>query len=229
MEDLIVAFIEDAKTLSEEQLTDYKRGWQGQLPMALLDAVYSQRTQYLTKNKKGLLPRLQEFKATYEDAAVDLRALLEVSEEEIQGVVGYGVTAGRSKASAVRDVARNLVDLESPVFTANEYCHYDAEHIRAYRSVRGLGKVTHNYLGMLLGYPNTKPDTWIIAAVQRVALAANVDVVVDSGLARQVVLEAYKRDQRGETVTHYDHAIWLRERSLHESGALLIHDAAVTR
>lgn len=212
MDALVEAFIRDTETLTDEQLTDFKMGWVGQLPMAILDAAYTQQTRYLTKNGKGLLPRLRRFKETFPGAESDLRVFLEVPESEIASIVGRGVTAGRSKASAVREAAQNLVGLEPPVHTAEDYNHEDASHVKAYRSVHGLGKVTHNYLGMLLGYPDTKPDTWIIRAVQRVADEAGLQVAVNVEIARFVVTSSHELARRGATVTHFDHAIWLAER-----------------
>lgn len=213
MDALVEAFIKDTESLTDEQLAAYKTGWQEQLPMALLDAAYSQRTSYVTKNGKGLLPRLHAFKREFPNAALDLRDFLKVPEKEIERVVGRGITAGRTKASAVREAAQNLVSLAPPVHVAGDYCHSDLTHRHAYISVRGLGKVTRNYLGMLLGYPDTKPDVWIIRAVQRVADAAGITDGITVEKARFVVTQTHSITHRGATVTHFDHAIWLRERA----------------
>lgn len=38
IDQLVDAFAKDAASLTEEQLADYKRGWIGHLPMAIMDA-----------------------------------------------------------------------------------------------------------------------------------------------------------------------------------------------
>jgi hypothetical protein len=219
MEALIEAFAQDARALTEEQLTAYQDGWGGQLPMALLDAVYSIQAQYSTTNGKGLLPRLRKFKELHPEAATDLRDLAALSEEQIAAVVGRGVISGRTKASAVLEVARNLLALQPAVHDADSYDHANREHRRVYVKVHGLADVTHSYLGMLLGYPDVKADTWIIRAVQRVANEAGLAINVDAKLARAVVVRVHESAKLGESVTHLDHAVWLNERARPESGS----------
>lgn len=210
MNELVDAFVRDVRTIPEDRFEVYKKGWEGQLGMALLDAIYSKQTRYKTKRGKGLLPRLLAFAEEHTRARSDLRELFKLSESELKNILGNGVTNGRTKASAVLEAARNLICLS--VFTHEQYDHQNPAHRNAYLAVHGLGPVTHNYFGMLLGYPDTKPDTWIIRAVQRVADAENLGIVVRSKLARTVVTEAHKITRLGKTVTHMDHAIWLTER-----------------
>lgn len=210
MNPLIDAFERDVRTIQADQFEVYQNGWEGQLGMALVDAVYSKQMLYKTKRGKGLLPRLRAFKEKYPHAGVDLRELLKLSEADLQDILSHGVTNGRTKASAVLEAARSLVQLG--VYTHEQYDHHNQAQRNAYLHVHGLGTVTHNYFGMLLGYPDTKPDTWIIRAVQRVADAESLDVSVDSKLARTVVTQVHQRTNLGKTVTHMDHAIWLTER-----------------
>lgn len=207
---LIEAFVRDLKTIPEERFKVYQKGWEGQLGMALIDAVYSKQTRYKTKRGKGLLPRLLTFQKKHHSAGKDLRELTKLSKEELCLILGRGVTNGRSKASAVLEAADNLIALN--VLTAQQYDHHQASHRSAYLKVNGLGPVTHNYLGMLLGYPDTKPDVWIIRAVQRVATGANIDLAVNAKIAQHVLTEAHCRTGCGKTVTHMDHAVWLTER-----------------
>lgn len=211
MDALVDAFVRDVRQIPGERFEIYRNGWEGQIGMALVDAVYSKQTQYRTKRGKGLLPRLLAFHGKYERARSDLRELLKLSESELKNVLGNGVTNGRTKASAVLEAAKKLVCAE--VFTHEQYDHLNPSHRSAYLSVHGLGPVTQNYFGMLLGYPDTKPDTWIIRAVQRVADAENLEIVVKAKLARTVVSEAHVLTKLGKTVTHMDHAIWLTERA----------------
>lgn len=207
---LIEAFERDVRTIPGEQFEVYQKGWEGQIGMALVDAVYSKQMLYKTKRGKGLLPRLLVFKEKYPHAGIDLRELLKLSEADLQDILSHGVTNGRTKASAVLEAARNLIQLG--VYTYEQYDHQNQAQRDAYLYVHGLGSVTHNYFGMLLGYPDTKPDTWIIRAVRRVANAESLDISVDSKLARTVVTEVHRRTKLGKTVTHMDHAIWLTER-----------------
>lgn len=73
----------------------------------------------------------------------------------------------------------------------------NTEHERAYRSVHGLGKITYHYLGMLLGYGDVKPDTWIVRAVQRAADTHQLGLSVTPALARRVVTETHKATSHG--------------------------------
>lgn len=210
MDALIDAFERDVRTIPSDRFEVYQKGWDEQIGMALVDAVYSKQTRYKTKRGRGLLPRLLAFQGKHPRAGTDLRELLKLGESELRHVLGNGVTNGRTKASAALEAASGLVELE--VYTHEQYDHQNRSHRSAYLNVHGLGPVTHNYFGMLLGYPDTKPDTWIIRAVQRVADAESLGVAVNSKLARTVVMEAHRRTKLGKTVTHMDHAIWLMER-----------------
>ena len=215
--ELISHFRNDVQQLTDEQLTAYAGGWPNHLPMAILDAIYSIQARYTTSNGKGLLPRLKTFKETHPQAAQDLRELLKLSTADIEAILGRGKTSGTSKAQAALQVAKNLTELTPPVYTAHDFNYVEADHEHAYRSVHGLGKVTYHYLGMLLGYGDVKPDTWIVRAVQRVADTHQLGLDITPALARHIVTEAHKVTERGETVTHLDHAIWLNERTSKEN------------
>ena len=169
---------------------------------------------------KALLadPGLRKFRELHPAAAADLRELAALSEEQVAAVVGHGVVSGRTKASAVLEVARNLMALQPAVHDADSYDHDKPEHRRAYVKVHGLADVTHNCLGMLLGCPDVKADTWIIRAVQRVANEAGIATTVDSKMARAVVVRVHESAELGESVTHLDHAVWLNERARPEAG-----------
>lgn len=215
--ELIKQFSTDVQQLTEEQLTVYAGGWPNHLPMAILDVIYSIQNRYTTKHGKGLLPRLKTFKETHPQAAQDLRELLQLSTADIEAVLGRGKTSGTSKAQAALHVAQNLTELNPPVYTAQDFNYLNTEHEHAYRSVHGLGKVTYHYLGMLLGYGDVKPDTWIVRAVQRVADTHQLGLNVTPALARLIVIETHNDTGYGETVAHLDHAIWLNERASEEN------------
>lgn len=219
MDALVEAFAQDAQALTAEQLTAYQDGWGGQLPMALLDAVFSIQARSSTVNGKGLLPRPLQFKELYPAAAADLRDLAALSEDDVAEVVGRGIISGRTKASAVLEVTGNLLALQPAVHDADSYDHAHPEHRRAYLKVHRLAGVTHNYLGMLLVYPDVKADTWIVRAVQRVANEAGPAITVDAKLARAVLVRVHESAKLGESVTRLDHAVWLNERARPEAGA----------
>lgn len=141
-----------------ERPISYTEGWADCLSMAILEAVYSIQTRYSRTNSNGLFPRLKKFKDTHPKAAQDLRELLRLTAEEIKEILGYGKTAGPSKARAALQVARNLTELTPPVYTAEDFHYSNANHEQAFLGVYGLGKVTYGYLGMLLGHANSKTD-----------------------------------------------------------------------
>lgn len=156
--ELITYLTEDLKQFTPAQTTSYTEGWSDHLPMAILEAVYSIQTRYSRTNSNGLFPRLKKFKEIHPKAAQDLRELLGLPAEEIKEILGYGKTAGPSKACAALQVARNLIELTPPVYTAEDFHYSDANHKQACLGVYGLGKVTYGYLGMLLGRAKVKSD-----------------------------------------------------------------------
>ncbi len=60
---------------------------------------------------------------------------------------------------------------------------------------------------MLLGVPGVKADRMIVRFVNAALAAARLDAV-DARTARELVVQAYAFEPRGETLTHYEHAIW---------------------
>ena len=82
----------------------------------------------------------------------------------------------------------------------------DERQKRAYTSVRGLGWVTWEYFGMLLGRPGVKADRWVIRAV-----GTAVRRPTSATEAKDVVL-ATARDMQANP-TRLEHALWAFERS----------------
>lgn len=149
---------DNLKQLTPAQTTSYTEEWVDCLPMAILEAVYSIQARHSRTNNKGLFPRLRKFKEAHPKAAQDLRELLSLTAEEIKENLGYGKTAGPSKARVALQVARNLTELTPPVYTAEDFHYCNTNHEQACLGVYRLGKVTYGYLGMLLGHANSKTD-----------------------------------------------------------------------
>lgn len=78
-------------------------------------------------------------------------------------------------------------------------------------AVHGLGR-SHTNFGMLLGYPDTKPDV-CIRAVQRAAETQNLGASVNAKLAHRGVTEVHPPTKLEKRVTYMDRAIWLTERA----------------
>lgn len=56
MDALIDAFERDVRTIPSDRFEVYQKGWEGQIGMALLDAVYSKQTRYKTKRAGDSCP-----------------------------------------------------------------------------------------------------------------------------------------------------------------------------
>ncbi len=77
----------------------------------------------------------------------------------------------------------------------------------AYTNVMGLDPVTFEYFSMLLGIPGVKADTMIIRYVNTALRAAGQETVTGS-VARILIIEAFITLRKGETLTHFEHALW---------------------
>lgn len=203
------ALISEVAKLEEEEFTAYSGGWKGNIGTALVDAVFSIRAKYQAKDPaKGVIGRLRSFNDTHPGAMNDLTALVDVGAEELANVMGNTVTSGRRKADCVIEAAEALLALDPAIVTADDLVKADQSAVKtAYTSVHGLGWVTCEYFQMLLGIPGVKADRMIVRFVNAALEAAGL-ASVDARGARALVKAAYKQTPRGETLTHYEHAIW---------------------
>ncbi len=71
----------------------------------------------------------------------------------------------------------------------------------AYLGVKVCGRVTWPYFGMLLGTPDSKPDTWIMRYVRAV-----LGEKTSTERARELINQA--ADELGVNASRLDHAIW---------------------
>jgi hypothetical protein len=182
----------------------YPGGWRGEVEAALIDAVLSIQARYGRPDNgvRGALARYRR----HEDRQRldDLTPLAAWSAKDLQDVLEIAQrTAGVPKAAAIVEAATALVAVG--VRHAHQVEADDdarrADQRRAYTSVRGLGEVTWEYLGMSLGIPGVKADTWIIRfASNAIGRRAGRDE------ARALVMAAAA--EFGVDSIRLDYAIW---------------------
>lgn len=208
-EQQVRAVVAETAKLDHDEFTAYSGGWKGYVGTALVDAVFSIRAKYQVKDPtKGVSGRLSTFNAKYPEAMNDLAELAAVGEPDLAEIMGHTKTGGRTKAACVIDAAKALLALYPPISTAEDFVAADPATVKAaYTSVHGLGWVTSEYFQMLLGAPGVKADRMIVRFVNA-ALEGEGMGAVDARTARELVVQAYTAEPRGETLTHYEHAIW---------------------
>ena len=135
-------------------------------------------------------------------------ALAVIDPADVVRAVGSQRTGGELKAEAIVRAAEALV--AAGVVCADHVRPADEEQKRAYTSVRGLGWVTWEYFGMLLGRPGVKADRWVIQAV-----STAVERRVTAVEARDVVL-ATAHDM-GMSPSRLEHALWAFERARNDA------------
>lgn len=194
-----------AKELPREEWAVWPGGRAGAIEAALIDAVLSIQAKYgsETNGVRGSVDRYVSA-VSPDSPANDLRRLAALNAVELQGLLNDQMISGRTKASAIQEAARNLVDVG--VVQADDLEGANSEHKKAYTKVHGLGAVTWEYFCMLLGSPGVKADTWIVAAVSR---ATGRPVAPQE--ARQIVITAAEALKTNPT--ELDHALWAHERS----------------
>ncbi|MBM7808326.1 hypothetical protein JOD57_004163 [Geodermatophilus bullaregiensis] len=191
-----------------DELVEWPGGRPGEVEVALVDAVMSIRARY---GRPGLAPTgVHRAVAAYrrlrgEGMLDDLGALAAIDPADMGRAVGSQRTGGELKAEAIVRAAAALAAVG--VVRADDVQPGDERQKRAYTSVRGLGWVTWEYFGMLLGRPGVKADRWVIRAVSNAVRRP----VVTATEAKDVVL-ATARDT-GESPTRLEHALWAFERS----------------
>jgi hypothetical protein len=195
--------------IDQGELAEYGGGWRGEIGTALVDAVFSIRARYQTKDPaKGVHGRVQNFRDLHPGATDDLRALTALGPTVIADVMGATKTGRRAKGECVLEAAQRLLALDPSVATAQELERADQAAIKAaYTGVPGLGWVTYEYFLMLLGVPGVKADTMIVRFVNHALEASGLDAV-DAHEARELVIAAHASEPRGVSLTAYDHAIW---------------------
>lgn len=179
-------------------------GWPGQIEAALLDAVLSIRARYGQEHTgvRGAVERWRSHRGKNLD---DLGALAGGDPDALQSVLKNEQTlpGGVRKVEAIHRAAAAL--MAAGVRHAAELDVQDPEHRAAYLGVPGLGPVTWNYLGMLLGVDGIKADTWILRFMRR-ALGRPCTPTEADALLRAAAA------QLGVKATMLDYAIWNHKR-----------------
>ncbi len=204
------AVIAAVHRVPEDNFTAFRGGYPKEISTSLLDAVFSMRARYnSTTPGRGVWGRVQTFRAECPNAVNDLAAVTAIGPGQIEKIMGSATTAGRLKAVAVIEAAEAYKGVG--VTKADDFRALDPRVAkRLYTGVRGLGPVTIEYFSMLLGIPGVKTDVMIKRFISRALAAAGVEDV-DARTARALVLDAYAATSLGETLSHFDHALWLSE------------------
>lgn len=180
-------------------------GWPDDVEAALIDAVFSVRARYGSRERRtgvyGAVVRWREWRDGDGD---DLRDLATVDEDRLRTLTNSGKISGRYKAAIVIDAAQALVDVG--VVNASDFTKRMPQARGAYLSVKGCGPVTWAYLRMLLGLEDVKPDTWVMRFVQH-----RLRHVTSTKEASELVVGVAAR--MGVSATVLDHAIWRYQRS----------------
>ncbi len=201
-----------------DELVEWPGGRPGEIEVALVDAVMSIRARYgrparaqgdVVLAPTGVHRAVAGFRRIRGAAPLnDLRELAALDTVQLQSALGNQKTGGVLKAEAIVQAAEALAAVG--VVKADDLQPADKAQKRAYTSVRGLGWVTWEYFGMLLGCPGVKADRWVIQAVEKA-----VGRRVSPREARDIVL-ATAADM-GQDPTRLEHALWAFERTRRNS------------
>ena len=196
-----------------EHFSKYGGGWLDEISTSLVDAVFSIRAQYRsTDPDRGVFGRLQKFRRDESGARNDLRLLSSLGSDRIREIMGDSVTTKKLKADAVVEAADRFVS--QGVVRAEDFLASDpAKMQRVYTQVCGLGWVTFEYFSMLLGRPGVKADTMITRFVNKALSHAGLPNV-DRHVASDLVIASHDDLGLGESLSHFEHAIWLYESDL---------------
>ncbi|MGG5259096.1 hypothetical protein [Phycicoccus avicenniae] len=206
-EDVMVLAARVRSTVGD-QLPAWPGGWPGQVELALIDAIFSIRARYGQPGTEGrpstgVLAVVERWSEHRGGPADDLLRLREMDIQRLTHILSNKAkSGGRTKAAVVVDAASRLSEVglrHASDFTGS------AEQKAAYIGVPGCGGITWAYFGMLLGQPNSKPDTW----VQRYIRGSVRSDISTEDCRRLVNSTARHLDV---DATRLDHAIWLYAR-----------------
>ena len=205
--DAVVAAV---RHVPKDNFTAFRGGYPKEISTSLLDAVFSMRARYNSATPgRGVWRRVQTFRVECPEAINDLAAMTAIGPGQIEEIMGSATTAGRLKAVAVIEAAE--VYKGAGVTEADDFRALNPKTAkRLYTGVRGLGPVTFEYFSMLLGIPGVKTDVMIRRFISKALAAAGLEDV-DARTARQLIVHAHTATGLGETLSHFDHALWLSE------------------
>jgi len=193
-------------------------GWPGDIEAALVDAVFSARAVYRSKNGKGIYANVAAWRAGRDRTAWSLDAL--IAEIDGLGVDGWAshfgnrqhsptrppsAPGGPSKAAAVREAAGAL--RKHGISTAADIGAGNTGTVQqVLLSIPGIGGGTASYFLMLLGAPGVKPDRMVHRFISDAA-----GHPFSNAQAENVIRAAAKQLDVQPHVL--DHAIWRYESS----------------
>lgn len=201
------ALLSAVEQIPNEYFSMYGGGWIDEISTALLDAVFSIRARYRAADpNKGVIGRVRAFRDTEPEARDDLTVLSGLGSVRIGEIMGSGTTGRRPKSEVVVDAADRFIT--AGIVHAHELLEADTHAMKeTYTSVRGLGWVTFEYFTMLLGVPGVKADTMITRFVNNALVAADLEPVGPHA-ARDLVIAAYDKSGKSETLSGFENALW---------------------
>lgn len=130
--------------------------------------------------------------------------------------MGYGKTGVTLRSEAVLEVADAMVHLNPAIVEARDFTGSRLADVRrAFAGVQGLGKVALTYFATNLGVAGVHVDSQLTRFVARYAYGDHARRLSTPHVV-QLVTTAYRSNHRGaESVSHYEHALWLGERRGH--------------
>jgi hypothetical protein len=167
----VVAYV--TSTLGPPGEWRWPGGWAGDIEAALVDAVFSARAVYRSKNGRGVYANVAARRERRGRSAWSLDQLIaEIDGAGVDAWAGaFGnrqhsptrppsAPGGPSKAAAVREAAEAL--RTAGISTAADIGPANTGTVQeVLRAVPGIGAGTANYFLMLLGAPGVKPDRMV--------------------------------------------------------------------
>ena len=193
-------------------------GWPGDIEAALVDAVFSARAVYRSKNGKGIYANVAAWRAGRDRTDWSLDELIaEIDGMGVDAWAGHfgnrqhsptrppSAPGGPSKAATVREAAGAL--REQGINTATDIGLGNTETAqRVLAAVPGIGRGTANYFLMLLGAAGARPDRMVHRFLRDAAGHAFSDAQAESA----VIAAAERLGVQPHVLAH---AIWRYESS----------------
>ena len=193
-------------------------GWPGDIEAALVDAVFSARAVYRSKNGKGIYANVAAWRAGRDRTDWSLDELIaEIDGMGVDAWAGHfgnrqhsptrppSAPGGPSKAATVREAAGAL--REQGINTTTDIGLGNTETAqRVLAAVPGIGRGTANYFLMLLGAPGARPDRMVHRFLRDAAGHAFSDAQAESA----VIAVAERLGVQPHVLAH---AIWRYESS----------------
>lgn len=203
--------------LPDELFTAYQGGWQDSISLALLDAVYSVHPSYEAQHpERGITSRVFRFAQAHPEAGDSLSGLAQLDESAVREIMGYGKSGVTLRSEAVLAGAQEMLTLAEPIVEAKDLTGARLRDVRrVFSGVPGLGRASLVYFATNLGVPGAHASPLLTRFVARHAYGDEV-LRLHPQRVVSLVARAYRKNHRGaESVSHFEHALWLGERTGH--------------